>query len=331
MSDNSKISWTSATWNPVTGCDSVSPGCDHCYARTLAERFRDTPGHYFERGFDVVLRPDKLGEPFRWRKPRRIFVNSMSDLFHSGVPDGFIVRIFAVMALSPQHTFQVLTKRHARMCSLLNSETFRQGVAKAAVAMAEATPGPPYLPEHLVVTYGKSWWPLPNVWMGVSVEDQHWAGLRVPALLETPAAVRWLSCEPLLGEVDLEAFLWLVGSSSAGPFYDCLGRYRGGGGVGGQMITSVPSRDIGWIVAGGESGPGARLMQADWARLLRDQAAEAGVPFFFKQTGSVLARRLGIKSKGEGFDALPAEFQVREYPPVADVSTPAASTRGGTR
>lgn len=326
MSDNSKISWTSATWNPVTGCDSVSPGCDHCYARTLAERFRDTPGHYFERGFDVVLRPDKLGEPFRWRKPRRIFVNSMSDLFHSGVPDGFIAQVWDTMGQNQHHTFQLLTKRHGRMRSWIRRwadmvgdsdvpgvhglppmprgpeavrTTYRSGRGVLFADMLESMGTPP--PDCAYPTYdwidGQRWWPsvLPNVWVGVSVEDQQRADLRTSALRETQAVVRMLSCEPLLGPIEAD----LTG--------------------------------IGWVIVGGESGPGARPMRAEWALALHEQCKAAGVPFFFKQTGSVLARRLGIKSKGEGFDALPAEFQVREYPPVADVSTPAASTRGGTR
>src|SRR5690349_23717833 len=125
MSDNSAIEWTDATWNPVTGCTEVSPGCDHCYARTFAERWRDIPGHYFERHFDVVLRPEKVGLPLTWRRPRRVFVNSMSDLFHQQVPDEFIAEVFAVMAGTPQHTYQLLTKRHGRMRSLLRDPEFR--------------------------------------------------------------------------------------------------------------------------------------------------------------------------------------------------------------
>ena len=124
MSDGSAIEWTDATWNPVTGCTKVSPGCDHCYAETFAERFRGVPGHHFEQGFDLTLRPERLDQPLRWTRPRRIFVNSMSDLFHKDVPDEFIARVFAVMALAPQHTFQVLTKRHARMRALLTSHAW---------------------------------------------------------------------------------------------------------------------------------------------------------------------------------------------------------------
>ena len=233
MSDKSRIEWTDATWNPVTGCTKVSPGCDHCYASTLAERFRGTPGHYFEHGFDVRLRPGKLDQPLRWTRPRRIFVSSMSDLFHADVPDEYIAKVFAVMALAPQHTFQVLTKRHGRMRSLLSSWQFREAL--------RCELGRPDLAE----------WPLPNVWMGVSVENQKCADLRVPALLETPAVVRFLSCEPLLGPVQ-------IGHDLAG---------------------------IDWVIVGGESGHGARPMHPDWARTIRDDCSHAGAAFHFKQWG----------------------------------------------
>lgn len=241
MADNSAIEWTDATWNPVTGCTKVSPGCDHCYAETFAERWRDTPGHYFEQGFDIMPRWSKLEQPLRWTKPRRIFVNSMSDLFHVEIPDSFIAEVFAVMAKAPQHTFQLLTKRHARMRALLSKPSFRDNTLSLA---AEPT------------------WPLPNVWLGVSVESQQWADIRIPALLNTPAAMRWLSCEPLLGPVN-------------------LARYTG-------ELSGLPGdwdRLIDWVVVGGESGPKARPMHPDWPRKLRDQCAEAGVPYFFKQWG----------------------------------------------
>ena len=227
MSDSSKIEWTEASWNPVSGCTKVSPGCAHCYAETFAERWRGTPGHHFENGFDVTLRPERLEQPLHWKRPRRIFVNSMSDVFHEAVPDDFIARMFAVMAECPQHTFQVLTKRHGRMRSLLT-----RLVAK----------------------------PPPNIWLGVSVENQHWADIRIPALLATPAAVRFLSCEPLLGPADVERFLWDGDRDAPGGLH--------------------------WVICGGESGPGARPMVPAWARSLRDQCRDADVPFFFKQWGS---------------------------------------------
>lgn len=250
MGDKTGIEWTDATWNPVTGCDKVSPGCDRCYAETFAERWRGTRGHYFETGFDVQLRPDKLDLPLRWTKPRRIFVNSMSDLFHDKVPDEYIARVFAVMALADHHTFQLLTKRHGRMRSLLNSREFGMMFQEAW----ENEPGPDG-PE----AYSPPW-PLPNVWLGVSAEDQKRADLRIPALLDTPAAVRWISVEPLLGPVNLHTDPIEAGT----PFW---------------------GSQLDWVVVGGESGPGARPMHPDWARSLRDQCVAAGVPFLFKQWG----------------------------------------------
>lgn len=241
MSDKTGIEWTDATWNPVTGCTKLSPaspGCQNCYASTFAERFRGTSGHYFEHGFDVQLRPGKLDQPLRWRRPRRIFVNSMSDLFHDAVPDDYIAKVFVVMSAAPQHTFQLLTKRHARMRSLLSSEKFMDTVDTLADNMLERQVD----------------WPLPNVWLGVSTENQKWADIRIPALLDTPAAIRFISAEPLLGRINL--------------------RREWGWGPG-----------IDWIIVGGESGPGARPMHPDWARALRDQRSVVGAAFLFKQWG----------------------------------------------
>lgn len=204
MADTSKIEWTDATWNVVTGCEKVSPGCDNCYAETFAERWRGIPGHHFETGFDVTLRPERLALPLKWRKPKRVFVNSMSDLFHKDIPTDYIAQTFAVMALTPQHTYQVLTKRHARMRHLLNSEPFHTAVlAWTARLQDEKHPMPAWHPgDRRLKT-----WPLPNLWLGVSVEDQKRADLRIPALVDTPAAVRFLSCEPLLGPVDLSKWM----------------------------------------------------------------------------------------------------------------------------
>ena len=247
MSDHTGIEWADATWNPVTGCNEVSPGCDHCYAKTLAERFRGTPGHYFAAGFDVVLRPQRLDQVLRWRRPRRIFVNSMSDLFHDQVPDWFIAQVFSRMALAPHHTFQLLTKRHGRMRFLLNSSDFRRFVTELTLIAAN---------DHRLDPHAADPWPLANVWVGVSVENQRWADLRIPALLDTPAAVRFISCEPLLGPVNLE--------------------YA-------ARVTEQPRID--WVIVGGESGAGARPMHPEWARAVRDQCAAAGVPLVFKQWG----------------------------------------------
>lgn len=259
MSDGTGIEWSNATWNPVTGCTKVSPGCDHCYAETLAERFRGTPGHHYERGFDLTLRPERLDQPLRWRRPRRIFVNSMSDLFHDDIPDEYIARVFAVMARARQHTFQVLTKRHGRMRSLLDADGLRLLWATRDEDTAEA----------LTATL----WPLPNVWLGVSVEDQRWADIRIPALLDTSAAVRWISAEPLLGPIQLRPE-WIVPELMA---------------FGGNGAVLFPR--LAWVVVGGESGSGARPMRPDWARSLRDQCHAAGTAFFFKQWGEFAPAR----------------------------------------
>jgi protein gp37 len=287
MSDNSTIEWTDATWNPVTGCTKVSPGCDHCYAETFAERWRGTPGHYFENGFDVQLRPDKLGLPLTWKKPRRIFVNSMSDLFHDDVPDSFIGQVWEVMAKTPQHTYQILTKRPGRMRSLLNRPSLRD-----------------YL-----FTYGP--WPLRNVWLGVSVEDQKWADVRIPLLMDTPAAVRWISAEPLLGPVDLGIADIHAGHESddvnGAPHppicLDCstdeheVEWFR-------RDLTEPGHPKLDWVVVGGESEPGARPMNADWARSLRDQCSAANVPYLFKQWGAHDAdgKRVGKGKAGRLLD-----------------------------
>ncbi|MDE2745455.1 MAG: phage Gp37/Gp68 family protein [Chloroflexota bacterium] len=228
----SSIEWTEATWNPVTGCTQISPGCAHCYALTFAERFRGVPGHPYENGFDLQLRPDRLDQPLRWRKPRTIFVNSMSDLFHPDVPEDYIQQVFEVMESASHHRFQVLTKRSERLAELA-----------------------PSLP-----------WPS-NVWMGVSVENQRFT-CRADDLREVPAIVRFLSCEPLLGPLDLDL------------------------------------HEIHWVIAGGESGPGARAMDPDWVRGVRDQCANANVPFFFKQWGAYdnAGRRVGKKQAGRCLD-----------------------------
>lgn len=256
----SKIEWTDRTWNPVTGCTKVSPGCDHCYAEGIARRFAG--GKAYPNGFDVTLRPHKLDAPLRWREPQKVFVNSMSDLFHDDVPDEFIAQVFAVMAATPQHTYQVLTKRHGRMRSLLGHS---DGQNLLELLHEE---------RHAAALYD-SVWPLPNVWLGVSVEDQKRADLRIPALLDTPAAVRFLSCEPLLGPVDL------------------FGVRNG----------------LDWVIVGGESGPGARALDIEWVRALVEQCEQAGVPAFVKQLGSKYG-----PEKGGDMSTFPADLRVREFP-----------------
>lgn len=310
MSDRSGIEWTDATWNPVTGCTKVSPGCGlplpgrqdephgTCYAQTFAERFRGVPGHHFERGFDLQLRPGRLEQPLRWTRPRRIFVNSMSDLFHDQVPEEFIAQVFAVMAASRRHTFQLLTKRHGRMRSLLQDG---QALLEATAALPAAQA------DRVAQTLYAAEWPLPNVWLGVSVEDQRWADIRIPALLDTPAAVRWISAEPLLGPVDLAAWLDPPLLCDCGPYAEP----RPGCQLACRQLAGDARLD--WIVTGGESGPGARPMHPDWASALRDQAAVAGVPFLFKQAGSVLAREWGGSGKGGDPAGWPEPFP-RQYP-----------------
>ncbi|HSH41626.1 MAG TPA: phage Gp37/Gp68 family protein [Arenicellales bacterium] len=267
MSDKSHIEWTEATWNPVTGCTKVSQGCKHCYAERDWKRLAANPTAraYFGRKFtDVQCHPERLDQPLRWRNPRRIFVNSMSDLFHEDVPKNFIDRVFAVMALSPQHTFQVLTKRPERMREYLGhgGTCIPIGVRQAAEIMGLHDPGPMPIA-------------LPNVWLGVSVEDQTSADERIPPLLETPAAVRFLSCEPLLGPINL---CELPGASGIGRGLDALSN------AGVDPGALIPHA-VDWVIAGGESGPRARPMHPDWVRSLRDQCQAAGVPFFFKQWG----------------------------------------------
>ena len=298
MSDKTGIEWTDATWNPVTGCTKVSPGCDHCYAETMHERFH-SKGSFAT----VTLAPHRLAVPLSWRKPRRVFVNSMSDLFHNDIPDEYVVQIFAVMALAPRHTFQVLTKRHARMRSLLSTDTFRQAV--------------------LVEAHREKWglnadlarweWPLPNVWLGVSTEDQKWADIRIPALLDTPAAVRWISAEPLLGPIDLGAAALVPYEREQGGFW----RYGARTGVHGEDKTWVPAppAQLDWVVVGGESGPGARPMHAEWARSLRDQCRRAGTPFLFKQWGAhdASGKRVGKGKAGRQLNGRTHD----EYPAAA--------------
>jgi len=254
VSDRTKIEWADSTWNPVTGCVKVpgSGSCQNCYASTLTERFGGTPGHYFEHGFDLTLRPERLDQPLRWRRPRRVFVNSLSDVFLEAVDDVFIARIWAVMALTSQHTFQLLTKRHARMRALLSAGRFREAVATQTAQL----PAEGAAAAAASVADGR--WPLPNVWLGVTAEDQRWAGIQIPTLLTTPAAVRFVSAEPLLGPLVLED-RWLAGGE---------GQAR-----------------IDWLIAGGESGRGARPMHPQWARSLRDQCTRHQVAYLFKQWG----------------------------------------------
>lgn len=256
------IEWTDRTWNPVTGCTKISDGCTNCYAETIAERFRGKAA--FPKGFDVDIRAHKVNDPLGWRKPTRIFVNSMSDLFHDEVDQAWIADIFAVMAAACRHTFQLLTKRHARMRHLLNDRQWVAHVRSRAIGKG--------LPAD-------QWqWPLPNLWLGVSVENQQWANIRIPRLLETPAAVRFLSCEPLLGPINLKQAVITMGSERG---HGLTASYVHNGGCCARQLHG-----INWCIVGGESGRNARPMHPDWARKLRDQCVTAGIPFFFKQHGA---------------------------------------------
>lgn len=254
MSDKTNIEWTDATWNPVTGCSKVSAGCKHCYAeRDWARLSANVATRYYGRAFtDVECHRGVLDTPLRWKRPRRIFVNSMSDLFHEDVPYEFLDEVFDVMARAPQHVFQVLTKRPERMLAyLVGAEATIRDMVK-------------YEPAAYTMQ-----WPLSNVWLGVSVEDQATADERIPLLLRTPAAVRWISAEPLLGPIDLNAVALLGTTFSA--------IVRGG--------EDSRVKGIDWVVVGGESGPKARPMHPNWVRSVRDQCAAASVPFLFKQWG----------------------------------------------
>lgn len=267
MSDGTKIEWSDSTWNVVTGCDRVSPGCDHCYIERTPP-FRMEGRKFDEHGkMGVRLHPDRLDKPLRWRKPRRVFVNSLSDLFHPDVPDEFIAQVFTIMRRAERHTFQVLTKRPQRMAKLLSRLAWSSAVHDLGEVGWQA-----YFTDNAAGSYV-----LPNVWLGVSVENQTYANLRIPYLLATPAAVQFVSCEPLLGPVDLrprpegQRDRCIVCGCGPDASHDHHDGYR--------------TRGIDWVIVGGESGPGARPMHPDWARGLRDQCVAAGVPFFFKQHG----------------------------------------------
>lgn len=257
------IVWTDETWNPVTGCTKVSQGCKHCYAERDWARLQHLPRFKGRAFTDVVCHPERLDQPLRWAKPRRIFVNSMSDLFHEDVPDEFIDQVFAVMALAKQHTFQVLTKRPERM-----REYARGNWQSRIMGHLRKFGG---IPDGLGVMLQTINGSLPNVWLGVSVEDQATANQRIPILLQTPSAVRWISAEPLLGPIDL--------LRAGATEMDSVGCLTPGGG------ESFARGLIDWVVVGGESGPKARPMHPDWVRSLRDQCAAAVVQFMLKQWG----------------------------------------------
>lgn len=310
MAENSAIEWTDATWTPIrarnkaTGkvgwhCEHASPGCKFCYSESFNEVRLGTglpfkPGHRedVEHFLDEVM----LLAPLRWRKPRRIFVCSMTDLFGDWVPDAWIDRVFAVMALAPQHTFQVLTKRSARMRAYLTHPMVRARIAMAMAkitakgSIAEMERGRQIV-KRMETEEG---WPLPNVWLGISAEDQQRADERVPDLLATPAAVRFVSAEPLLGPIDFNRISlgkktgFVLGETREQDRPETFLVYRDA-----LMDSDGAFERLDWIIVGGESGPGARPMHPDWARSIRDQCLAAGVPMHFKQHGAWLHETQG--------------------------------------
>jgi protein gp37 len=237
MAANSHIEWTEATWNPITGCSKVSAGCKNCYAERLAFRLQAMGNPRYRKGFEPTLHHDLVDLPKRWREPRLIFVNSMSDLFHEQVPFEFIQRLFATMRACPQHTFQILTKRSSQLRKLASQLD----------------------------------WPS-NVWMGVSVEDSRVLS-RIDDLRRVPAAVRFLSCEPLIGS-----------------------------------LTGINLTDIHWVIVGGESGPGARPMKIEWIREIFRECRKQKIPFFFKQWGGVRKHVTGRQLNGKTYDDMPARI-----------------------
>lgn len=297
MSDKSTIEWTDATWNPVRGCSRVSEGCRNCYAERVAARFSGpglpyqgfaelTPGGPRWTG-RVELVPGKLAEPLSWQRPRRVFVNSMSDLFHEELGFEDIAAVWGIMAACPRHTFQILTKRPERMRDwfswmrefamqqrdIASAPSRRQTAMKAAfTALGETDAVKRRMDPAWAGDHDLGPWPLPNVWLGVSVEDQGTADLRIPLLLSTPAAVRFISAEPLLGPVSI------IEQLDPGRC-DCEPCSR-------TSVRCTASRHpLDWVIVGGESGPGARPVHPDWIRRLRDQCEAADVTFFFKQWG----------------------------------------------
>lgn len=242
MAQLTRIEWTDATWNPVRGCSKISPGCKYCYAERFAERFRGVKGHPFEQGFDLTLIPGKLSEPLRWVTPRMVFVNSMSDLFHEGVPLAYISRVAVTMDLARWHTYQVLTKRSVRMKQVLTG------------------------PLHALAAQ-------PHIWWGVSVEDREYGLPRIRDLQATPAAMRFLSIEPLL-----------------------------------EDLGELPLEGISWVIVGGESGPKARSMKESWVLSILDQCEAAGIPFFFKQWGGVRKKQAGRELLGRTFENFPVRI-----------------------
>lgn len=310
MGDGSLIGWTDATWPVVVGCEHVSPGCDHCWSAFLTSgRLSKQPtyaGLATKGRFtgEVRILYDRLNWPLKWRKPRRIFVCSASDLFHKGVPDDFIADVFATMALAPQHIFQVLTKRAGRMRSVLNNPEFQRAVH---FAVLRRSGGQASYPE----------WPLPNAHLGVSAEDQKWFDVRVRALLDTPAAVRWVSAEPLLGPVRLtpDDHTGHERDWDGSPGYNCLDCSTEDELVPWYEQEAPPG--LGWIVVGGESGPHYRHMELSWLTRLVDDCRKADIPVYVKQDSG---RRAGQQGR------IPDDYWVHQFPAALTVTPEAVSS-----
>lgn len=278
------IEWAEKVWNPTTGCDRISPGCDNCYALTLAKRLKAMGSPKYQRdgdprtsgpGFAATVHPDALQVPLRWHRPRMVFVNSMSDLFHARVPREFVARVFAVMAATPRHTYQVLTKRPERAQRIL-TDLCQCGAGhvpgvhfRSAMEWAATSHSPTHVPGLEFGLYHWMTWPLPNLWLGASIESDEYTR-RADRLRETPAAVRFVSAEPLLGP-----------------------------------LRSLDLTGIDWLIAGGESGPNARPVEAAWVRDLRDRCIESGTAFFFKQWGGRTPKSNGRELDGREWSEYP--------------------------
>ena len=336
MSEHSAIEWTDATWNPVRGCTKVSPGCKNCYAETFAERWRGVPGHPYEQGFDLRLVPEKLSEPLKWRKPKRIFVNSMSDLFHKDVPFEYIDKVFAVMNATAYrlplpadptkaerwHTYQVLTKRADRMAEYMLSRAKRYDLGEHPIFEAGRGKGGALRGHGMDVMNAGAvlQWPPSNVWLGTSVEDQQRADERIPHLLKCPAAVRFLSCEPLMGPLDMSGILYDVQPATIYAFAPEYKAIYGDQPVQGTLKRSGVGIGPGWVIIGCESnmtrvgrighGEYEGATEADWIGWAEDivrQCRHAHVPVFIKQ----IPVRGMVEHDVERF---PASLQVREFP-----------------
>ena len=346
MAENSSIEWTDATWNPTTGCTKISPGCAHCYIESTPP-FRMAGRKFVNGKIPLEFHDDRLGKPLTWKKPKRIFVNSLSDLFHEDVPDGYIDRVFATMTVTPRHTYQLLTKRADRMADYFSVEpnvlrdrwldTVIMDMGEDASAFAanfiNGWSNPKECPQFDGPADGtKPRWPLPNLWLGVTTENQAAADERIPHLLKVPAAVRFLSCEPLLGPVDLKRHL------AAALYRQVKKRYPSDEARTPAHLryNGPPSPD--WVIVGGESGHGARPCDVAWIRSIIAQCKAAEVPVFCKQLGAmpgettpdgdsvrawgetkVLKADDGVRyllkdKKGGDWSEWPEEYRVREFP-----------------